>query len=255
MSWSTSTRLGATFAQFISNGLGARWYVVPVAEEIDLLVLASSKKHGGRCIAGWDVANDRWVRPVSSAPDGTLDLSHCAIDGDWPQVLDVVRVSVDAHRPVSYQPENYVIVDRPWRRIERVASAAALQRLAPLVDHQDWMFDDGDRRVDEAGLKASPAPSSLALARPADIGGRLEAFMGGRQIKTTFHLPDRGRRYEFNVTDPEMHGRLSALNNGSHDRRAVGLQADSDVFYLVSLGEPYNGKCFKLVAGVIEISR
>lgn len=79
--------------------------------------------------------------------------------------------------------------------------------------------------------------------------------MGGRQIKTTFHLPDRGRRYEFNVTDPEMHGRLSALNNGSHDRRAVGLQADSDVFYLVSLGEPYNGKCFKLVAGVIEISR
>jgi len=96
--------------------------------EIDLLVLASSYKHGGRCIAGWDVTNDRWLRPVSPRPDGTLELVHCAIDGDWPRLFDLVRIEIDQPRPTPYQPENWVITERPWERLRRSRQLAVEQR-------------------------------------------------------------------------------------------------------------------------------
>lgn len=72
--------------------------------EIDLLVLASSHKHGDRCIAGWDLTNDRWLRPVSQRHDGTLELRHCAIDGNWPQVFDLVQMEIDQPRPPPISP-------------------------------------------------------------------------------------------------------------------------------------------------------
>ena len=50
--------------------------------EFDLLVLASSRKGGGRCIAGYDLDGERWIRPVSDLDDGTLMLEHCGVDGE-----------------------------------------------------------------------------------------------------------------------------------------------------------------------------
>src|SRR2546426_8668831 len=95
-------------------------------ELVDLLVLASSRKHGGRCVAGWDLTNDRWLRPVSPLPDGTLEQAHCAIEGDWPHLFDVVRVEIDTQRATVYQPENWEITDRPWERVS-VAEPAAVR--------------------------------------------------------------------------------------------------------------------------------
>jgi hypothetical protein len=224
-------------------------------ELIELFVLASSRKHGGRCIAGWDLTNGRWLRPVSPRPDGTLELGHCAIDDDWPRLFDVVRVEIDAHRPTAYQPENWQITDRPWARVDAAQPASVRGDLANLVDHTDWMLDSGDRRVEAATLRANPASSSLVLVRPDDARWRLEQFGTGRQYKTTFRLAGRNAWYEFSVTDPPIYERLVPLPDGSHDRDIVGIADDSDVFYLVSLGEPFDNvdRCFKLVAGVLEI--
>jgi hypothetical protein len=108
--------------------------------EIDLLVLASSRKYGGRCVAGWDLTNNRWLRPVSSRADGTLELQHCAIDGDWPQLFDVVRVEIDQHRPTPYQSENWVITAQPWRRLRQVDPRSVRGDLRGILDHGDWML-------------------------------------------------------------------------------------------------------------------
>jgi hypothetical protein len=224
-------------------------------ELVDLLVLASSRKHGGRCVAGWDLTHDRWLRPVSSRPDGTLELGHCAIDGDWPQVFDVVRLEIDEHRPTVYQPENRQISERRWERTSVATPTAIYDDLAGLVDHDDWMLDSGDRRVDAAWLRANPASSSLVLVRPEDAQWRLERFRGDRQYKTTFQLAGRSASYEFSVTDPPIYEQLRPLPDGSHPLNVVGIYDDSEVFYIVSLGEPFDNvdRCFKLVAGVIEI--
>jgi len=162
-----------------------------VPEVVDLLVLASSKKGGGRCVAGWDLVNGRWLRPVSARADGTLELEQCQIEGNWPRLFDIVRLEIDSHRPTPYQPENWVIAGRAWERIDVADPVQILDDLAGLVDHTNWLVTSGDRRVDAAGLRASPATSSLVLLRPENAQWRLERFRGDRQYKTTFRLDGR----------------------------------------------------------------
>lgn len=223
-------------------------------ELVDLLVLASSRKHGGRCVAGWDVTHDRWLRPVSPRADGTLELSHCAIDNDWPQLFDLVRVEIDQHRVTPYQSENWVITDRPWERVRRVEPRAVRDDLRNLVDHTDWMLASGDRRVSAAALRANPAPTSLVLVEPSELTWYIEPFGGSRQYKTNFRL-EGGGWCEFSVTDPPVYERMVPLANGSHARDAVGIDDSSDLFFLVSLSEPYDqtDRCYKLIAGVLEV--
>ena len=225
-------------------------------EIVDLLVLASSKKRGGRCVAGWDLSNERLLRPVSGRADGTLELRDCQVEVDWPRVFDVVRIELERHRPTPYQPENWQITDRAWERIDVADPAEIRDDLADLVDHTNWLLNSGDRRVEAAALRANPATSSLVLVRPDNARWRLEQFQGDRQYKTTFRLAGRNGWYEFSVTDPPIFEQLAPLPDGTHDRNVVGIADDSELFYLVSLGEPFANvdRCFKLVAGVLEIS-
>ncbi len=222
--------------------------------EVDVLVLACSRKYGGRCIAGWDLTNDRWLRPVSSRPDGTLELRNCAIDGEWPQLFDLVRLEIDQHRPTPYQPENWVITDQPWQRLRHIEPRAVRDDLRSLVDHGHWLLQDGDRRVSAAALRANPAPTSLVLAEPSDLTWYLEHFMNSRQYKANFRVPGGGW-CQFSITDPPIHAQLVPLPDGSHPRNTVGIADDSDLFLLVSLSEPFEqtDNCYKLVAGTLEV--
>jgi hypothetical protein len=222
---------------------------------VDLLVLASSKKRQHRCIAGWDLDNERWVRPVSSRREGALEIEHCAVDGRWPELFDLVRVDLANHTPSSYQPENWLISGRPWQLLERADPRAILPDLRTITDADSWLFDSTDRRVPGATLRANPAPSSLVLVEPTELQWRVETPpWGGHQRKADFRL-DRDTLYDFPVTDLPVLARLEALGNGNYPRNTVGLADASEVFLTVSLAEPYqgNGLCYKLVAAVVEI--
>lgn len=222
--------------------------------EIDLLVLASSRKGGGRCIAGWDLTNERWVRPVSSRVDGTLELRHCQVNGIWPEVFDVVHLEIAEHRPTPYQPENYLIADQHWQRLRREDPAAAADQLSDLTDHNSWLLRGGDRRVEGAALRANPAASSLLLVDPSELKWRIEtAPWGERQRKADFRIGGGGW-YDFPVTDIPIYERLRQLADGEYRRDTAGIDEDSDVFLTVSLSEPYdNDRCYKLVAAVLEV--
>ena len=220
---------------------------------VDLLVLASSRKPGGRCVAGWDLTNGRWLRPVSSRPDGTVNLGHCGIEGDWPDLFDVVRVEIGEHRPTAYQPENWVITDRAWERRHRATRGALRNDLRGMIDHSDWLLRNSDRRVSGAALRAHPAPSSLVLVEPSSLTWRIETPPWGPQRKANFRLEGQAW-YDFSVTDIAIYERLRHLSDGGYPRSTVGIADDSDVFLTVSLTEPYdNDRCYKLVAAVIEI--
>jgi hypothetical protein len=68
----------------------------------EIVCLANSRKHGGRCVAGLR-ANGVWVRPVSNYQDGTLYNQHYTLDSGAPiAVLDVVRMDVGQSRPVAH---------------------------------------------------------------------------------------------------------------------------------------------------------
>lgn len=222
--------------------------------EIDLLVLASSRKHGGRCIAGWDLTNDRWLRPVSARADGTLEQQHCSVDGVWPEAFDVVHLEIGDHRPSPYQPENYVIAGTPWQLVRNEDPADVADLLEDLVDEDHWLLESSNRRVQAAALRANPAPSSLVLVEPSSLTWRVEtAPWGDRQRKADFQIGD-GTVYDWSVTDIPVYEQLRELDDGNYPRDTAGIDDDSDVFLTISLGEPYdqNDSCYKLVAAVLE---
>lgn len=87
---------------------------------IDLICLANSRKHSGRCIAGLATNGSGWIRPVSSTLDGTLFSYHYRLnDGSDVQLMDIVRVELVQPRPEVHQPENWVIGQSKWRLIQR----------------------------------------------------------------------------------------------------------------------------------------
>src|SRR6266511_713858 len=218
--------------------------------EVDLLVLASSRKRGGRCIAGWDLTNERWLRPVSSRADGTLEQQHCSVNGVWPEVFDVVRIDIGAHRPSPYQSENYVISGTPWQLVRQHDPGDVSDLLEDLVEQDHWLLRNGDRRVQAAALRANPAPSSLVLVEPSSLSWRVEtAPWGERQRKADFRIGGGGW-YDWSVTDIPVYEQLRGLDDGNYPRDTVGIDEDSDVFLTISLSEAYqeNDACYKLVA-------
>jgi hypothetical protein len=222
---------------------------------VNLLVLASSRKRRGRCVAGWDLDNGCWVRPVSPRADGTLELAHCELDGSWPEVFDVVRVDLTAHQPTAYQPENWIIADEPWQLLERADPRAIVEDLRATTDHDTWLLRSSDRRVEGAALRAHAAASSLVLVEPSTLAWRIEtAPWGERQRKADFQVGGGGW-YDFAVTDIAIFERLRELDDGNYPRDAVGIADESDVFVTVSLAEPYeeNDRCYKLAAAILEI--
>jgi hypothetical protein len=227
---------------------------LPIA---DLLVLASSRKPGGRCIAGYDLESDRWIRPVSRRHDGTLTLSNCRIGSDWPEVLDIVCVELVENTARPWQPENWVISDRPWQRQDHLDVDEARDLLDDLVDYEVDLLGSTDRKIAGDFLRQHPIDASLTLVEPNDLRWRIETvpWGRGRQEKAYFSLG--GGHYDLQVTDPPIEAQLHELAVGTHARTAVGLEDDDDVYLTLSLTEPYeyNDDCYKLVAAVISLPR
>jgi hypothetical protein len=123
-----------------------------------------------------------------------------------------------------------------------------------VTDHDDWLLENTDRRVEGAKLRASPAASSLALVEPSALTWRVETAPWGRQRKADFSVDGRGT-YDFAVTDIPVFAQLEPLADGNYPRSRVGIDDASDVFLTVSLAEPYelNDRCYKLAAAVVEV--
>ncbi len=222
--------------------------------EVNLLVLASSRKGGGRCVAGYDLEGKRWIRPVSDLDDGALMLEHCAIDAAWPKVLDIVRVDLGEARPLPWQPENWSLTGAAWQRIDRLDPAAAPDVLDEVVDHDVTLLQSTNRKVAGDFLRDNPIDASLTLSKPDELQWRIEQPSWGRQEKALFSAGGKGQ-YDFHVTDLPIEERLHGLGLGVHPREAVGIDADADVYLTISLGEPFNlnDDCYKLAAAVIAL--
>ena len=67
-----------------------------------------------------------------------------------------------------------------------------------------------------------------------------------------FSLEDA--EYELGLTDDDLERRLRHLPLGEHELRVCPLFANAPhVLLTVSLGEPFEGYCYKLVAAVIGL--
>lgn len=221
--------------------------------EFEILCLANSRKMGGRCVAGL-TRDGEWIRPVSKDADGTLYRHHYLLDnGAEAAVLDVIRLNADHERPVPHQHENWEISDTRWTYRGHLDSDHASEFLRRHIEPGPEVLGNSGDRVLYAHLVDHPAPASLALVEPANIQWRITSSISGkRQTRAQFSIGDAP--YNLSVTDPVWETRLRDLPEGLHPRATGGVPDDATVFLTISLGEPFQGLCYKLVAAVIVIA-
>ena len=217
----------------------------------EILVLASSMKHGGRCVAGLN-RDGEWVRPVSGEPHGLFKV-ECAVDGRWPEVLDVVRFGYEKPLEDPAQPENVLIDGSAWELRKRLTAEEAYGRLGRfLVDGPTLLGNRGKAVPEEEAAKG--LDHSLALIEPAAAVFLLrpsEETYGKLKPRVRFEFGSS--EYELGLTDIPMRERVLEAGVGEYRPVTFGIGPEAPLLFTISLGEAQEGWHTKLVAAVISL--
>jgi len=221
--------------------------------EEEIIVLASSRKTGGRCIAGVSTGSGKWVRPVSNQGEGELYPFHYRVQGRAPEALDVVRFSYECPLEDPTQPENVLIDEGGWQLTEQLEPAAAYNELAPFLDPSPELFGNRERSL--SALEAARGVSeSLVLIEPSGLHFSVRPPFepgGPRKKRAIFSI--QGQPYDLPITDFVIGPKLLSLENGDYGQDQVGLASDNHTLMTVSLGGEKLGQHWKLVATFLSL--
>ena len=144
-----------------------------------MVVLAISKKPGGRCLAGkeliwkgagWEIGS--WLRPVTTESSGAVPESQMAFAmGRLPRLLEIIEIPLTKPAPMRDQPENWLIT-MPIQAISwKSRGFFAWQEVQRLVDKPDGLWNDHKdaRRVKAGYVPTMKQPASLYLIEPDRI--------------------------------------------------------------------------------------
>jgi Dual OB-containing domain len=217
-----------------------------------IVCLANSRKMQGRCVAGRELNADvagPWIRPVSDRPtEEVSEYERQYQDGSDPRVLDVIDVPLIEARPKDYQQENWLLDPQLyWERRGRLRwdDLSGLQdRRGPLWVNGNSSYNGLNDRIPLA--QATALRSSLKLIHVRNLELRVfapgEAF-GNTKRRVQARFTFDGTDYWLWVTDPIVERKYLAEPDGEY---AVG-----EAYLTVSIGEPYQDHCYKLVATVL----
>lgn len=221
---------------------------------VTIACLANSRKMSGRCVAGKIMEGPsagRWVRPVSDRPgEEVSEHERQYQDGTDPKVLDLIRIPFLQTKPKPYQPENRLIDgDAYWEKIGQVSPS----QVKALLDQPTLLWTNDQSTM--AGLndrveltEASKLKlGSLYLIEVPNL--ELRVFAPGadfgnpkRRVQGRFTLHEIS--YHLWVTDPGVEREYLLRPDGNH---RLGRH-----FVTVSLGEPKDGFCYKLIAAMMS---
>jgi len=219
-----------------------------------MVCLANSRKVSGRCIAGIEL--DRggqrlgWLRPVSSRP--TREVSDRELrypDGSAPRVLDILEVALLRPLPEEHQQENWLLdpassaryVGRfPWDRLAALLDpprALWIDGYHTFHGHNDRVPHEQAKRLVDSLRLIHVESLTLVVFAPHETFGDPRRRIQGRFVHS-------GVEYRLWVTDP-VYERVYLA-------KPDGVYRISDCYLTVSLGEPHEGYCYKLIAAIIE---
>ncbi len=216
--------------------------------------LASSRKPGGRCVAGkiWG-GNEHgsWIRPVSNRENDSIsDAERTYANGQVLQHLDITTVTFSSLQNHQYQIENHVICHPPlWAS----ASRLGVDALAQLADTPLHLWEPSYHSTGGVNDRVPPTlltarRQSLYLIRPENASVRVSAEgadFGDPRLKVRAMFQYNQRQYALKITDIQV----------EHDylRRGAGTyQLPENSYFTVSLGDldPRTGYSYKLVAAI-----
>ena len=199
-----------------------------------LVCFARSRKNGGCCIAGKEWLGGQpgsWVRPVNILTGGATMHGVSVLDA-----LDIFDVPLGAPVPQGHQTENYRLAARAhWIHRGRLPWGDVSQWLdtpAPLWQNGCHSCCGHNDRV-----PPGTATSSLRLIQVerCDV-----VITRDHKLRARFNY--LGDDYDLALTDLWFDG-LQQHQPATHTLREVTM--------CISLGEVFNGYCYKLVAALL----
>lgn len=207
----------------------------------DILILANSLKHGGRCIAGRDINTDEWFRIVSSAggdeiPSSIAKYNNCyGTQNLYP--LKVIRVHYTSTVPLPAQPEN-ILNDATQNWVQVSPFNKSVGDLNDFLEYPADLWGIGNS-INDAGVMSGVINiyQSLYLVKveQLELLKVLEEGKTRRRAKFVYN----GVEYDFPVTDPSF----DRIYNGESPHHSI---------LCISLGENFsaNNRHYKIVAGI-----
>jgi hypothetical protein len=218
----------------------------------DIICLANSGKLGGHCVAGLQMDGSGWVRPVSELEGGILWQSHYTLtSGKEAKNLDVIRVGVCRPQPARHQPENWLIdgtrwaaVAYPWDNTLRILRRGVVAGPELLVGPCD--------RIPFARFEKQPVPVSLALVAPDDLYlYPHQTFRGKAKARGRFSLGTAQNLVLYDLPITEPYWQDITIRQGPRTLR----QSEGKFLITISLSEPFEGECYKLIAAIMPLPR
>ncbi|MDE2787273.1 MAG: hypothetical protein OXL37_11470 [Chloroflexota bacterium] len=218
-----------------------------------IVCLANSRKMAGRCVAGKEISEDghpgNWIRPVSNREiESISERERCYADGNDPELLDIIEVPLLSAKPKDYQQENWLLdPSRQWRKVGRLS----WDDLPSLADPETPLWTNG---FTSRGGKNDQVPVDVAAGHDTSL--RLIRVEDLTVIVSEPSRPSanfsilRGRfthcneTYCFRITDP-------VSENGSINLPYAEYPV-GERYLTVSLGEPFEGHAYKLIAAIIR---
>lgn len=182
-----------------------------------MLVLANSRKLGGRCVAGISLLTDALLRPVAPRPDTQLYLSQSGVEGRQPALLEVVEFEHLGHDGDDTQPENVLIANTPWTSGQQIARDAALALLRSARHTESRLFGNFGKAV-HVDDTIDGVHESLLVLEPSSI--RFE-HRPRAQARVLFR--HAGRDWDLPLTDFKVHAAVLAAPVGIHTASSLGL--------------------------------
>ena len=218
-----------------------------------ILCLANSRKLSGRCIAGREIVNGQpgpWIRPVSNREHQEVSMEERRYeDGRDPRVYDVINVPLIGPCPHDFQRENWLLdPGYYWCKTDKLGWAELqdfVEPSSPLWLNQHSSYNGCNDRIPLE--QAQELSSSLRLIYLNRL--KIQVYCPGagfgnrkRRVQGLFHYA--GHTYHLWITDPVYESRYLAMPDGTHE---IG-----ECCVTISLGEPYDGFVYKLIATVIK---
>ncbi len=108
------------------------------------------------------------------------------------------------------------------------------------------LFGNNDKSVPYARFEQQSARESLLLVEPGEI-----EWLHFDKARVQFSLG--GVYYRLPLTDPPYVARLKNLPAGRYRSVELGIAENRRILFTISLSEPLDGVCYKLVVAVIVV--
>lgn len=204
---------------------------------VEIIIMTESSKFAGKCVAGIDTSNGKWVRLVSDDEEthGAIsDKYLICSNGKMCDVLDIVSVPIIQACGNIIQPENVLIDTTRFIEYRGKATFGDVLKLHPAEIRYNILGNSytyiTEQRVETVGY-------SLTLIKVNNlIIHQVKTPEGKHKTKASFIY--RGDEYEMmSVTDPKFY----SVSDGTEYNEA---------FLVVSIGTPYNNKYYKFVSKI-----